>query len=122
MADEYVTVKYEGGNYGVSRQTLTFTGDTGTAQSTSKEPIRVQHIDTRRTIELTLENSPYTVKAWEDEDGVRWVQIGCKKATLARWRERGARFIAVHSKDATERARLAAGLKLALAAVQKAFA
>lgn len=88
----------------------------------STDPVRIKHVDARRTVDLELENSPYTVKAWEDEEGVRWAQIGCKKATLQRWRERGTRYIAAHSKDARERARLGAGLKVVLAALGKAFA
>ena len=113
-ASRYVSINY-GPDSGV-----TYSFDT--ASSKSAGPIRVEHVDTRRTVDLTLENSPYQVKAWEDEEGVRWVQIGCKKATLARWRERGTRFIGAHSKAGKEQARLAAGLKLVLAAVEKALA
>lgn len=84
-------------------------------------PITVAHVDARKILALDLANAPWEVSAEEDAEGVRWVRIGCQRRTLDRWRERGDRYIAVHTKDAKERARLAKGLKVTLDAIAKAF-
>lgn len=120
-ASQYITVGASGStDYIFSGSTITIGG----VSPATSGPIAVTQTDVRKTVALELANAPYTVSAFEDEEGVRWVTIGCRKHTLERWRVRGERIIAAFHKGATaaERARLLKGLKVTLAALDVAFA